>query len=514
MILFKYAKMLCKNIKLIAFALLAFILLLEFNCGKKEFHIQHEYPNPYITFDGILLADFVNINQWNLGGISAQKDRDSVIFYQGRYSMKLTSIGGNVAYAYRSIKPRMFNLTRNFSLWIYVHLPPDPSGDISTKLKCLRLKFTSSPNNWDNFMGVTIDDSALVSGWNHLVIGKSSFVAKGTESWNNKMVGLRVEVESDGKNDTVAVSFDELRYDYRARAKCVIAFDDIDTSQYTLAYPAMKARDMKGICFVVSGWVGTAERLDTTKLRVMYNNGWDISNHTMNHPRNGLPSLNNAQKREEINGCRSWLLNHGFIRGADFFAYPYGKYDSSTVAIVREQHTLARSMVMGFHQPNLDREEADILYKLKYLYITSGGAGFPQITSEMVKADIDEAIDQGKLIVLGFHSFCNSPKCGKGVQYNYDSLLVILDYLESRMKDIDVVTFSDYLQGLPALISRGSETADKIPDLRTLMGGCDSCYSVIYRAKGSAYIDSLLIVDPTAKSDSVVGTMIFRNKKK
>ncbi|MFH1335758.1 MAG: polysaccharide deacetylase family protein [Candidatus Zixiibacteriota bacterium] len=503
-----------RKISLIAAALLILSLFLEFGCGKKGFQIQHEYPNPYITFDGMSLSGFVDTSQWTLGGISAQKDRDSLIFHQGRYSLKLTSIDGNVAFAYRYIKPKMLNTARNFSLWVYVHLPPDPSGDLSTKLKCIRLKFTSSPSGWENYMGVTIDDNALVSGWNHLVIGKSSFVANEKESWSNKMVGLRVEVESDGKKDTVAVSFDELRYDYRARAKCVIAFDDIDTSQYTLAYPAMKDRDMKGVCFVVCNWVGTAERLDTTKLKVLYNNGWDISNHTMNHPRNGLPSLNNDQKREEINGCRSWLLNHGFIRGSDFFAYPYGKYDSSTVAIVREQHTLARCMVMGFHQPNLDREEADILYKLKYLYITSGGEGFPQVTPEMVKANIDEAIDQGKLIVLGFHSLCNSPKCGKGVQYNYDSLLVILDYLQSWMKDIDVVTFSDYLQGLPTLISRRSEVADKIPDLRSLMGGCDSCYSVIYRAKGSAYMDSMQIIDPTAKSDSVVGTMIFRNKKK
>ncbi len=514
MILFKYAKMLCKKANLIAFALLAITFLLEFGCGKKEFQIQHEYPNPYIAFDGVSLSGFVDTSLWALGGISAQKDRDSMIFHQGRYSLKLTSIDGNVAYAYRYIKPKMLNTARNFSLWVYVHLPPDTSGDISTKLKCIRLKFTSSSNSWDNFMGVTIDDSSLVSGWNHLVIGKSSFVAKGNESWNNKIVGLRVEVESDGKNATVAVSFDELRYDYRARAKCVIAFDDIDISQYTMAYPAMKARDMKGVCYVVCNWVGTPERLDTTKLRVLYNNGWDISNHTMNHPKHGLPSLTNAQKRAEINGCRSWLLNHGFIRGSDFFAYPYGKYDSSTVAIVREQHTLARSMVMGFHQPNLDREEADVLYKIKYLYITSGGAGSPQITPEMVKTNIDEAADQGKLIVLGFHSFCNSPDYGKGVQYNYDSLLVILDYLQSRMKDIDVVTFSDYLQGLPTLISRRSEMADKIPDIRSLMGGCDSCYSVIYRVKGSAFIDSMQIVDPTAKSDSMVGTMIFRNKKK
>jgi peptidoglycan/xylan/chitin deacetylase (PgdA/CDA1 family) len=507
-------KITCRKIGPAIAILSILFLFLEFDCGKKGFQIQQEYPNPYIAFEGTSLSSFVDTSLWTVGGVSAQKDRDSLIFHQGRYSLKLISIGGNVAYAYRYIKPKMLDTAKNFSLWVYVHLPEDPSGDMSTKLKCIRLKFSSSPADWKNYMGVAIDDSALVSGWNHLVIGKSSFVAIGNESWSNKMAAIRLEVESDGKSDTVGVSFDELRYDYRARAKCVIAFDDIDTSQYTLAYPALKARDMKAVCYVVCNWVGTPERLDTTKLRILYNNGWDISNHTMNHPPNGLPSLDNAQKRVEINGCRSWLLNHGFIRGSDFFAYPYGKYDSATVAIVREQHTLARSMVMGFHQPNLDREESDILYKLKYLYITSGGAGFPQVTPQEVKANIDEAIDQGKLIVIGFHSFCNSPKCGRGVQYNYDSLLVILDYLQSRMKDIDVVTFSDYLQGLPTLISRRSELADKIPDLRSLIGGCDSCYSVIYRPKGSAFMDSMQIIDPTAKSDSVVGTMIFRNKKK
>ncbi|MGB8657032.1 MAG: polysaccharide deacetylase family protein [Candidatus Zixiibacteriota bacterium] len=508
------ARMLTKDAGPIVLILLASLILSTLGCGKKGFRIEREYPNPYVQFDGVLLSGFVDTSLWTSGGISAHKDRDSLIFHQGRYSLKLTSIDGNVAYAYRSIRPTSFYATRNFSLWLYVHIPPDSSGDLNTKLQCIRLKFTSSPSSWDSFMGVTIDDSSVVSGWNHLVIGKSSFVANGSENWNNKMVRIRVEVAGDGKGDTVAVSFDELRYDYRARAKCVIAFDDIDTSQYTLAYPAMKARDMKGVCFVVSSWVGTQSRMDTTQLRVLYNNGWDISNHTMSHPHGGLPGLTDAQKRREINGCRSWLLNHGFIRGADFFAYPYGKYDSSTVAIVREQHTLARSMVMGFHQPNLDRRESDILYKLKFLYITSGGAGFRRVTPDMVKTDIDEAADQGKLIVLGFHSICNGSGCGRGVQYNYDSLLVILDYLQSRVKDIDVVTFSDYLRGHPTLISRRSELADKIPDLRSFLGACDSCYTVIYRAKGTADIDSILIVDPTTKADSVVSTIIFHPKKK
>lgn len=516
MILIKYAKILSRNSWPVLLILLALFIFSELSCGKKGFQIQHEYPNPYVTFDGISITGFVDTSLWILGGVSAQKDRDSLIFHQGRYSLKLTSKGGNVAYAYRSIKPRMFNTVRNFSLWVYVHLPPHPSGDLSTKLKCIRLKFTSSTTSWDNFMGVTIDDSSLVSGWNNLVMGKSSFITNGSESWNNRMVRVRVEVESDGKKDTVAVSFDELRYDFRARAKCVIAFDDNDTSQYTLAYPAMKARDMKGVCFVVCSWVGARSRMDTTQIRALYNNGWDISNHTMTHPQGGLPGLSDAQKRAEINGCQSWLLNHGFIRGADFFAYPSGKYDSSTIAIVRERHTMARSMVMGFHQPNLERNLGDILYKLKFIYITSRGRGLPQVTPNMVKSDIDEAIDEGKLLVLGFHDICHTPGCGFGVGYNYDSLIVILDYLQSRMKDIDVVTFSEYLNGLPALIARRNEVADKLPDLKTLLGGCDSCYTVMYRAKGTANIDidSILIVDPTAKADSLVGTIIFHHKRK
>jgi peptidoglycan/xylan/chitin deacetylase (PgdA/CDA1 family) len=510
------------NNELMVLFLLSMLIFLHISCGKKGFKIQKEFPNPYVQSNGILLEDFADTSQWTLGGVSALKDRDSIIFYQGRYSLKLTSINGNVAFAYKNIRPRTFEAVRNFALWVYVHLPPDTSGDVYTKLKCIRLKFTSYPRSWEsyprgweNFMGVTIDDSLLVSGWNHLVIGKSNFIANGSESWSNKMVRVRVEVESDTKQD-VSVSFDELRYDYRARAKCVIAFDDNDINQFTLAYPAMKARDMRGVCFIVCNWVGTPGRMDTTQMRTLYSNGWDISNHTMTHPRHGLPSRSDAQKRAEINGCHSWLLDHGFIKGADFFAFPEAKYDSSSIAIVKEHHKLARSMAWDFYQPNVTRNEPDVLYKLKFLYITAAGgpSGFHYVTPTMVKAQIDDAIEQGKLIILGLHSICNSPGCEIGVMYNYDSLIVILDYLQSHMKGIDVMTFSEYLRGLPRLIPQMNEVADKISDLRSLLGGCDSCYQIIYRAKGSDNVDSVLIVDPTAKPDSLVGKIILNPKRK
>ncbi len=98
-------------------------------------------------------------------------------------------------------------------------------------------------------------------------------------------------------------------------------FDDGTQSQYDNVYSQMQSYGYKGSIFPVINWVGYSGAVTVDKLNTLYNSGWDVGSHTMNHytPYN----LTEAQMRSELGDSKQWLLNHGYNRSADLFAAPF-----------------------------------------------------------------------------------------------------------------------------------------------------------------------------------------------
>ncbi|PGF16495.1 polysaccharide deacetylase [Natrinema sp. CBA1119] len=148
-----------------------------------------------------------------------------------------------------------------------------------------------------------------------------------------------------GEGATETVWFDDLHVVPRPeRGKVMIQFDDAHVTDYTEALPILEQYGYPAVSFVTTGYVddgevGGAPRLSTAQVSELHDAGWCIANHTTSHE--DLPELSADEQAAEIRGGQRWLRERGLDEGADYFAYPFGAYDATTLEIVDEHHDLA-----------------------------------------------------------------------------------------------------------------------------------------------------------------------------
>lgn len=126
----------------------------------------------------------------------------------------------------------------------------------------------------------------------------------------------------------------------------VLTFDDGWSSQYQ-AYKKMKSLDLKGTVYICSELVGEPDRLTLDNLNEMYEDGWDICNHTARHV--NLTKIDSKRASDEISDCSAWLFVHGFTRdlGYKHLAYPEGSYNEETLGLLEKQGFLTARTTIG-----------------------------------------------------------------------------------------------------------------------------------------------------------------------
>ncbi len=395
----------------------------------------HAYTDRKERAQETLLEDFENINDWNAGGdpgYSQEADTDHK--KEGNQSLKLNAPCGGEVFSTKTINQN-FGSATNFILWVYV--------SDAEKLEYLSLFLTSDPA-WNKFFYINIDGGAwdgsgyLVSGWNKLVIDKDAFTNDDNDSWESTMIRIKVRCDATVGN-TVSVSFDDLRYNYQAKAKCIINFDDGCASVLNIAKPIMDGNGQKGVSFVVIDWLGLKGYMTEANLETLRDAGWDISNHSESHPH--LENCSAEELDQEVNGAYQWLVNNGFPQSAKFFAYPFGAFNDAVVAEVKENHKLARCVINGEYQPLVPVEgDSEFLLKVKAIY------GSTPVNN--IKASIDHTIKHSQLLILLFHDIVESNPGIWG--YDDDDFKEVSDYLRSKQDAdfIDVITFSEYYQDM------------------------------------------------------------------
>ncbi|QLG49228.1 polysaccharide deacetylase family protein [Natrinema halophilum] len=148
-----------------------------------------------------------------------------------------------------------------------------------------------------------------------------------------------------GEGASGSVWFDDLHFVPRPeRGKVMFQFDDAHVTDYTEALPILEEYDYPAVSFVTTGYVdegdvGGDTRLSTDQIHELHDAGWCIANHTVSHE--DLPELTPKAQAAEIRGGKEWLIDRGLEAGADYFAYPFGAYDASTLEIVANHHDIA-----------------------------------------------------------------------------------------------------------------------------------------------------------------------------
>lgn len=112
-----------------------------------------------------------------------------------------------------------------------------------------------------------------------------------------------------------------------------ITFDDGYEDNYTVVYPIMKEYNFPWTIFVITGQVGTANRVTWDQLRDMKASHMvTIGNHTVSHPK--MHELSQEEKQQEITRSQAALKQE---LGLDnpWFCYPYGDYDEQIESMLK-----------------------------------------------------------------------------------------------------------------------------------------------------------------------------------
>lgn len=113
----------------------------------------------------------------------------------------------------------------------------------------------------------------------------------------------------------------------------LVTFDDNYIRVYSVAYPVMQSRNLLGINFTHTDYVGVGganDHCDWTEIQEMENAGVMITeSHTKTHP--NLTSISETQAQEEIEGSKQAIETNLTDKTCKTIAYPYGAYDADVI---------------------------------------------------------------------------------------------------------------------------------------------------------------------------------------
>lgn len=230
--------------------------------------------------------DFQTHTDWAAGS-GATVAADAVNYVIGTKSVKLTvDDSDNARYMSKNIS---FNAQAGVGISFYVDAADlanfrladiwlHQATDVDNGYRCLLYKGTYPSGIWP-----------ITSGWNTIWLSRSDFAALGTPTvlWNAdnpvfpvKKVSLGVRRVAAG---TPSVSFGELMTVEPPFAMIVLGLDDINNTDYTIAFPYLKARNIPGTCFTPATYIGAANRLTALQILEMQAAGWEFAGHTNDH---------------------------------------------------------------------------------------------------------------------------------------------------------------------------------------------------------------------------------------
>ncbi len=144
----------------------------------------------------------------------------------------------------------------------------------------------------------------------------------------------------------------------------VLTFDDGYSDNYTNAYPVLKEFGFKATVFVITGCIGTGPFLNADQLKEMDKNGVEIQSHTVTHKK-PLSEMTAAEQKTELQDSKA-ALESLLGKKVDYFAYPWGKYNTDTLKLIQES-----GYKMAFTTAEGKADKSNGIYKLKRIYISN-----------------------------------------------------------------------------------------------------------------------------------------------
>ncbi|MDD2469331.1 MAG: polysaccharide deacetylase family protein [Bacilli bacterium] len=220
---------------------------------------------------------------------------------------------------------------------------------------------------------------------------------------------------------------------YVNKGNIIIMFDDGWKSQYTIGYEYMRGKDMKGSIAIIPKNIGESGYMNKANLYELYNQNWDLLNHTYDHL--VLNDSNINKQIKSITRGSKWLEKNGFINHHRVLIYPEGKYNDNTIkALNNMNYTSTRGIESGF---NLN--QPGNLYDIKVKNI------LPNTKVNEVKEWINYIIDNNLTLILLFHKLDNNIDKTK-MKYKKKDFYKIIDYIDTNKNNLNIITYSEWLE--------------------------------------------------------------------
>lgn len=373
---------------------------------------------------GTTLEGFETLGDWTISGGTAALDTNYV--KSGTSSLKLTSGSGTNCIATKTIS---LDLSRAGMIYFWVYI--ESLTDVLTLQVIL-----GNDAAFANFYTKTF--TTFHQGWNKLPLGRTSWTASGSPSWNTTFERLRVRVNANASVSPV-VYYDSMVQAYYSRPKAVISFDDGWASVYDVAYPIMKAYGFKGSLYLIKQRIDTAGYMTTAMVQELFDEGWDVMNHTDNHVNMQTELTTQAEVEAELSACRDWIIAQGWSRdnGELHVAYPNGGYDQKVLNAMASLGMTTGRTIINRTQAN----EIDSKYQLcrqSHAY-TAADATY--------QAYVTNAIAEGGKVQLNYHKIIASGGT-VGTEVHTSQFQGMMDFLAQRTAVIDVITELEWYKGL------------------------------------------------------------------
>jgi peptidoglycan/xylan/chitin deacetylase (PgdA/CDA1 family) len=173
-----------------------------------------------------------------------------------------------------------------------------------------------------------------------------------------------------------------------------LTFDDGIASAY-LARAMLAAHGMHATFYLNSGHLEDPGFMTWQQVQDLYGDGNEIAGHTALHV--NLPQIDAAEAQRQICDDRVALLRHGYA--VTDFAYPYGSYDPSIVAMVR---------ACGYNSARTTNQVPGSVEGIPPARPYAIGIGTSSLALSDMEATVTRATRTGGWVPLMFHGICDA----------------------------------------------------------------------------------------------------------
>jgi peptidoglycan/xylan/chitin deacetylase (PgdA/CDA1 family) len=384
----------------------------------------------YADSNGILLDEFDSESAWKVFN-NCNIELDSSNKVSGSSSLKISSTienGGGVMNV-EQVSTGKIDLTnlKNIEINLY-------TNDLQSYDTIALFVMTDNGNYYYNYIG----SWEMMKGWNKIRRSVGAFKKFGKPSLDN-ITKMWIKVECKPEKKPV-INVDKISYNLEGETNIMFTFDDALSGVYKYAYPILNKYGMKGTTWA-NKELSTGENpefMSPDLLKILYDNGWDIGNHTVNHF-DDITSLSTEQKISEYVENMEWLNSLGFFRSSVHACYPMGGFDDELLSILPQIGIKSgRSTIFG-----VQSNPVEDIYRIKCVAVGR------DTNLDFVKSVINEAYMTGSNVFFMFHDLAKKPDFKNKdheIVISENNFKIIVDYVSKLNKEgkVNVNTVSSW----------------------------------------------------------------------